>query len=535
MKKAIIYIKGILLGIVGIAVPGLSSSTIALSLNIYYDMIESISNIFKNPKKCIPFLIVLILGYGTGGILGALFIDSLYDVFPFIFLLLIMGFILGGFPHMFKEMKKCISNKKAVLTFLFMSVLICTFSFFVSVGTVKDFNSMQVLDYIILFFVGFITATTLVIPGVDFAVVLLSLGYYHAIVNLLSSIVKFEEVLKNGLILIIYLIGYGIGTFLFSKFIEKIYKTHPAETKFAGYSFLFCAPVLVLKNSIFDNANFNITLPQIIIGTILFLIGFVIIFILSKDPIENSRENKGLLRFYAVIIFHPIKAIYQTLKMQIASKNTKLTKQEKYDVARHTVEVVIKNSKASVQVFGLENIPEEDGFVMYSNHQGKFDGLAIVSALKRPISTVIDDKNAHAMMMNQFVNCTNSKRLKKDDPRQGIRLFKEIEREVIEEKGNFLIFPEGLYTDNKNTLLDFNTGCMRFVYHAKCPIIPICLYDTYKVFNVNSLKKVSCQVHFLEPILYDEYKDYSKTELANIIKAKIENKIEDINRTITEN
>lgn len=51
MKRFITFCKGLILGFVGLAVPGLSASTIALEINVYYDLIDSISNIFKKFKK----------------------------------------------------------------------------------------------------------------------------------------------------------------------------------------------------------------------------------------------------------------------------------------------------------------------------------------------------------------------------------------------------------------------------------------------------------------------------------------------------
>ena len=51
LKKLIIYLEGILLGFVSLAIPGLSASTIALEIDIYYDMIDAISNIFKKFKR----------------------------------------------------------------------------------------------------------------------------------------------------------------------------------------------------------------------------------------------------------------------------------------------------------------------------------------------------------------------------------------------------------------------------------------------------------------------------------------------------
>ena len=50
MKYLIIALKGILLGIASVAIPGLSASTVAIMVGTYAIMIESISGILKDFK-----------------------------------------------------------------------------------------------------------------------------------------------------------------------------------------------------------------------------------------------------------------------------------------------------------------------------------------------------------------------------------------------------------------------------------------------------------------------------------------------------
>lgn len=57
---------------------------------------------------------------------------------------------------------------------------------------------------------------------------------------------------------------------------------------------------------------------------------------------------------------------------------------------------------------------------------------------------------------------------------------------------------------------------------SKCPIVPVALIDSYKAFDTGSVKKLTVQVHFLEPIYYDEYKDMKTTEIAAEVKKRIE-------------
>jgi len=235
-----------------------------------------------------------------------------------------------------------------------------------------------------------------------------------------------------------------------------------------------------------------------------------------------------MLRFIWEIVFHLPTCLRFILKMHKYNKSENFTVNEKYECAREVVNTIAKKGKITVDVYGLENIPEKNGFVLYSNHQGKFDGLAISGSFPNGCAIIIDEKRANNFMFKQFIKLTGSKTLSQVNYRSAIQTFKEVEEEIKNENKNFLIFPEGGYTDNKNNLQKFNTGCMKFVYRVKCCILPLCLYDTYKVYGVNSLKKVKCEVHYLKPIFYEEYKDLNKKELSELIKCRIQEKLNEL-------
>ncbi len=236
-----------------------------------------------------------------------------------------------------------------------------------------------------------------------------------------------------------------------------------------------------------------------------------------------------MIRFFKIIICNLHLVIYYVFKMRKINKakNTNYTKEEKYVLAQKLVNLVSKKGKISVDVYGLENLPKTNGYVLYPNHQGKYDALAIIRTHDKPVSVVIDKKVCTNPLLNNFLRLTNSKILDKEHPKQGVKLFKEIEQEV-QMGNNFLIFAEGKYDDNHNNLQEFNTGCMHFLSKAKCPIVPVALFDTYKPFGVNSLKKVSCEVHYLAPIYYEEYQNLNKVEIAALIKSRIAEKLDEI-------
>ena len=121
----------------------------------------------------------------------------------------------------------------------------------------------------------------------------------------------------------------------------------------------------------------------------------------------------------------------------------------------------------------------------------------------------------------------HGKRLVKDDLRQSIGIIRELSEDTRNGR-RFIIFPEGGYAHNHNTLGEFKPGCFKSAMKARVPIVPVALIDSYKVFEEWTLKKVETQVHFLKAIPYEEYKGMTTIEIAQMVK-------EQIARTIAEN
>ena len=72
----------------------------------------------------------------------------------------------------------------------------------------------------------------------------------------------------------------------------------------------------------------------------------------------------------------------------------------------------------------------------------------------------------------------------------------------------------------------FKGGSFKAATKARCPIVPVALIDSFKPFDTNTIKPVTVQVHFLEPLLYDDYKDMKTTEIAALVEERIQNVID---------
>lgn len=233
-----------------------------------------------------------------------------------------------------------------------------------------------------------------------------------------------------------------------------------------------------------------------------------------------------LLRFYYVAITSPFFVLHMLSSYRkYMNHPEKYGELERYRLAQKIMDHMRRRGRATTEVYGLSNLPKEGGYIMYSNHQGKYDALGILLNHDKPAAVLMEKNQSEKIMAKQVIDLIGGKRLDFDDPRQQIHILKELSEEVAAGR-RYLIFPEGGYEDNKNTLQKFNAGCFRCSLESKTPIVPIVLIDSYKALNGNSLKRCTTYIHILEPIPYEDYKDMKKTEISEMVKAKIQAKLD---------
>lgn len=204
-----------------------------------------------------------------------------------------------------------------------------------------------------------------------------------------------------------------------------------------------------------------------------------------------------------------------------ASHVDKYTEEQHYKMLTYIVLRANKGGRVQIDVHGTDNIPKDNGFMFFPNHQGLYDVLAIVEACPRPFSVVAKKEVGNIQFLKQVFSCMRAYLLDRDDVRQAMQVILDVAKEV-ENGRNYLIFAEGTRSKDGNKLRDFKGGSFKSATRAKCPIIPIALIDSFKPFDTNSIQPVTVQVHFLEPILYEDYKDMKTNEIAAEVKKRIE-------------
>ena len=223
---------------------------------------------------------------------------------------------------------------------------------------------------------------------------------------------------------------------------------------------------------------------------------------------------------YVIIISLPFVLFYLGKAAYIEKHDEKYTETDRYKIARRAVSIMQHNGFIHTDVYGEKNLPTDGGYVMYANHQGKYDALGIISSHKRPCTVMIDDKRSHQVITSQFIDLLKGSRLDKTDMKSQLKTILSVIDEVKAGR-RYIIFPEGGYDHNRNEVHEFLPGAFKCSIKSKSPIIPVALIDSYKPFELNTLKPVTTQVHFLEPIYYEDYKEMTSKEIADLARERI--------------
>lgn len=270
------FLKGIIVGIGGIA-PGLSGSVLLVILGLYQKTISAIGTLFKNFKKNVIFLFPLFLGFGVGVIIFSKIVNFLLTNYEMYTRFAFLGLVIGTIPLFYKEVKKQGFEKKYYI-FILISFIIGFSLFSFNKNLFPTITNPNLVQSVIL---GIAVAGSSIVPGVDSAVILSSLGLYELYV---SSIANF-----NLAVLIPAGFGLVFGALLISFIINKLIQKYYTGT----FSIIFGLFLSIIPNVLNESCviGFNSTT---IISFIIMIIGFGVSYFLGdiKGNIEKIKKTK---------------------------------------------------------------------------------------------------------------------------------------------------------------------------------------------------------------------------------------------------
>lgn len=186
-------------------------------------------------------------------------------------------------------------------------------------------------------------------------------------------------------------------------------------------------------------------------------------------------------------------------------------------------EMVLNMFGSTLNVHGIENLPDKGPVVLVGNHQGYADIFAYCAAFKKfQFAFIAKEDLAKIPLYGKWMEKIRSVFIKRNDPRAALKAINE-GIEYIKKGFSLVIFPEG--TRSRGPVPGrFQKGSLKLATKPGVPIVPISLNGSYKMFEEEGyLKGATIDIIVHEPI---ETMGISRQE-EKVLMEKVEKIIKD--------
>ncbi|CUN46234.1 MAG: lysophospholipid acyltransferase family protein [Sarcina ventriculi] len=188
---------------------------------------------------------------------------------------------------------------------------------------------------------------------------------------------------------------------------------------------------------------------------------------------------------------------------------------------------LIKLSDSTVNVHGLENIPE--GPVLFvSNHQSNMDIAIICGFIDKPKGFIAKKELKKLPLINKWITLAGSIYLDRENPRKSMEGILEGIK-TLKNGHSLVVFPEGTRSRG-DKMGEFKSGSFKLATKSKVPIVPLTIDGTYRVMEANKILIKPSNINFYvhKPIYTDKLSKEEITKLPetveHIIRSKLPNK-----------
>lgn len=289
--------KGGVLGLfIGLAiiVPGVSGSAVAIIFRLYEKLLYAFGNIIKQFKKCIRFLVPILIGAVIGLIVGFLGVQALINIIPFAIVALFAGLMLGAFPAVTDQIKgEKITVPRAALFLIGLAVPIAFSAISCNIATGDAvLENAQWYHYILFLVLGYVVAITQLVPGLSATAILMMFGYFTPLVNSIS--ITYWG--TNPSVFIIYAclaVGFIAGLLTVSKGMSKLLEKRRAPTFFTVAGMSLGSIITMFYNTdmlgVYSGWGVGFMWWELVLGIVLFIGGVAAAYFFVRYERKHSN------------------------------------------------------------------------------------------------------------------------------------------------------------------------------------------------------------------------------------------------------
>lgn len=170
---------------------------------------------------------------------------------------------------------------------------------------------------------------------------------------------------------------------------------------------------------------------------------------------------------------------------------------------------------------GLENIPVEGETVFYSTHKSYTDAFILLSIIKRPLAFTPKKSLYKIPVVGGWLKAMGCFMVDRDNDRDTVkRLIDAIKR--VKSEHAMIVFPEGgTKYKHEESLGELKAGSLKIATKSQAAIVPVRIMGNTQVRKRMPFFHTDKHVYFMPPIPYEQYKNMSSGDLADLVKNQI--------------
>ena len=194
--------------------------------------------------------------------------------------------------------------------------------------------------------------------------------------------------------------------------------------------------------------------------------------------------------------------------------------------ARAWAWLILKTTRVSVAIEGLDDLPHDQPYLFLANHQSIYDIPVLFLYLPFQIRILAKASLGRIPFLGGHLRRSGHVLVDRSNPGNSTML--QI-KELIRQKVSILVFPEGTRSED-GTVARFRAGIVLLAIEAGLPIVPVSVEGTRHVMLKGRL--MTCpghvRVRVLPPIATAGYEPRKARELARVIERQVRTGVEDL-------
>ena len=256
---------GFFIGI-SVVAPGVSGSIMAVMMGIYRDLINIVSNPFKNFKKNFFYLLPMGIGALISLVLFVTILSYSFDKYPVQSQFLFIGLIGGSLVEVVKQTRKVTFKRHYIIGIVIAFVIALAMGL---LGNIESSLYVESVSLWYLFLVGGVAGVVSIVPGMSVSLILMLFGVYDFLLHTASRITSdighfFSVAIPVGIFFVIGMVAFSnLIKFVFNRYPGFAYSMVlgfmcgtliavllPAIPKVTGGDWIMCGVLLILGLSI---------------------------------------------------------------------------------------------------------------------------------------------------------------------------------------------------------------------------------------------------------------------------------------------